>query len=921
VRSISMERALLYGVLLLAVLASGQGEDGASPMALQEQTDDGNMQLGEAAGSDAKQEGVELVGAEVSVGAPAGQEEGALSVEATLETGKRAMDGYEGVQHDLMARANQLRDIYAHPPQPAMGITYDKVPGVVFREKGIVVDRRARSECESVCNSFKSCLSYSYNTRDEECIWSMQSFKYSVDDMFYLKKKTASGSVTLEYEQIPGLTVPDQSGAIAGGTFEECKYECSKSAGCSGFAYSGNSKLCTSTKFSFIEFDADWDYYEKDLKHTKIPRESPPDDKLSEAMRLKLLFKRQADRMKKIRSEQQNKMHKKREALRQKTITNEQRLKKLANEQLDVDNKFQQAEMARKIITESLDETRKLYRKYLASDGKLADQLATAKTRAANAMNKEVKEKADIDVLYLSKKMITSRLQAKQMSDDIAVKHPQEVKAKLDFQLVTKTKQETDSQYLEDGEALQLSEARVNLAEKEKATQDVIAKIDDLKTKVAEVSQIKPFDEKKLEVYKEQLTKAEAKKKSALVMQKRFKAFVKRIIDKNYRKHEAAQKLVASKMKEKRTKRADEAKEKKIQDEKNAKDAAKKKKDAEVKSKKQAEASEKDREIRKAKEQGNKAAEKEEKQLAREEAEKAAQRAKHEKEGKRKAEENSVMIQREVAEKKDKAEKTKKELAQKYQELKNYERALELSQKAEDKAKEDKEKAEVKMERDQKGEKEGSMKAEVKSMGFERMNKNKQAREEAANKELLKEGQVKVGIRKKKKANNDCKNRCIAAGKAKEETMTPVFLGCYKDQEKTPAMSTMIAAFDVNTIQWCNQKCLANSPLNRFFGLQDNKCFCSEEKEKYDRFGEAHEDKCILPCSGDSEQLCGGPLVNRVFLIQVSAGTYEWGGYYKNASIPLAPQNFNFERAPCQCVGVPKAGMQKTLPSSTYEGA
>ena len=37
------------------------------------------------------------------------------------------------------------------------------------------------------------------------------------------------GSVTLEYEQIPGLTVPDQSGAIAGGTFEECKYECSKS--------------------------------------------------------------------------------------------------------------------------------------------------------------------------------------------------------------------------------------------------------------------------------------------------------------------------------------------------------------------------------------------------------------------------------------------------------------------------------------------------------------------------------------------------------------------------------------------------------------------------------------------------------------------------------------------------------------------
>lgn len=98
----------------------------------------------------------------------------------------------------------------------AMGITYDRIPGVVFRKKGISVDRRARSECESVCNSCesairdvsstlifvsvyvdKTCRSYSYNNQDEECIWSMESFKYSVDDMFYLKKRDQSGHLYL----------------------------------------------------------------------------------------------------------------------------------------------------------------------------------------------------------------------------------------------------------------------------------------------------------------------------------------------------------------------------------------------------------------------------------------------------------------------------------------------------------------------------------------------------------------------------------------------------------------------------------------------------------------------------------------------------------------------------------------------------
>merc|ERR1712023_507736 len=108
------------------------------------------------------------------------------------------------------------------------------------------------------------------------------------------------------------------------------------------------------------------------------------------------------------------------------------------------------------------------------------------------------------------------------------------------------------------------------------------------------------------------------------------------------------------------------------------------------------------------------------------------------------------------------------------------EAALETGKKAEEKAKEDNEKAVEQREKDQKGAKEAALKKDVKKMGFEKMQKKKEAREELADKQMLKEGREKVLIRKKK-ANMDCKSECIAAGKKKEETTTPVFLGCYKD--------------------------------------------------------------------------------------------------------------------------------------------
>jgi len=266
------------------------------------------------------------------------------------------------------------------------------------------------------------------------------------------------------------------------------------------------------------------------------------------------------------------------------------------------------------------------------------------------------------------------------------------------------------------------------------------------------------------------------------------------------------------------------------------------------------------------------------------------------------------MHRRESESKIEKANKAKEELAVKYKKLKAFEKALEVSSKAEEDAKEKKDKAESQKERDLKADKETAAKNKVKKVGFAKMREMTTKRKEKEAAAEMAESRVKVKIRKQQNENVKCKKTCIEAGKQMEKSSTPPWLGCYKDVNSTlssdpPAMSVVISAFDVNSVNWCNDKCLRNSVSNRYFGVRANKCFCSPEGEKFDRYGVAEEDQCILECPGNRDQLCGGPLVNRVFGVQIHEGMYEWNGYTKNDSIPLLSTNMNFERSPCQCTG------------------
>lgn len=277
------------------------------------------------------------------------------------------------------------------------------------------------------------------------------------------------------------------------------------------------------------------------------------------------------------------------------------------------------------------------------------------------------------------------------------------------------------------------------------------------------------------------------------------------------------------------------------------------------------------------------------------------------------------MHQRENKKKKEEAKAQKAELAQKFAEMQNYEKALEATEKAEEIAAEKNKKAKKQKEQDQKTRKELGLKASVRRVGYHKMKELQAKDEEAETQAQLKEGKEKVEIRKIQKANRECKNACIGGGKERESSKRPPFLGCYMDNNETSAFNVEFAAYNDNSIGSCNSKCILQNPLNRFMALQDHMCFCATENEPYDRYGVASEDNCILPCPGNADELCGGPLVNRVYGLQISAGLYGWSGYVKNASRPIVKTNFNFDIDTCQCFGTPLKPVKKLAPHNQVE--
>merc|ERR1719272_479233 len=877
-------------LLMLAVLTCGSGVEDLGIQGLNDDTVDTD-DMGEGS------EGVTLINGPV-------ENEGSVSAEdaEAIALGSKALETYSGIQSGLMHRADDLRAIYDHPPVPATGVTYSMIPGMVMRRKGMINHDKSRPDCEAVCNSYKSCLSYSYNQMKRECIWAMDSFHYGVADQFFLKKRGLDGKLTLEYETIPALMVHTSQGT-SGETREECQYDCSKDPQCSGFSYTAGTATCISTTKDFIEFNQNWDYYEKKLDFTKIEPEVSVADALSEAREKKNSFSRHTNQQLVIRQEQGAKSQKHREGLRLRAIAAEKHFKKLQDGSLILNARYEKASMNREVAMNKEESDQKMYKSLKNANTPLSQKLSNAKMASDVANSKESKEKSDIDVRYFSRKLISSSSQTKKMKTEIDLSKPKEMASKKTFNELDKEKRTADASKAEAMGMVSYTQAGVDLGEKEKKTKAGVNLIMNLNFKLEAASLEKPFSQEKVDFVQESVMKAKAKQAATIGILARSKLVVKRIGEANKEKIELDEKVIKQIVAKKKEKHTKERAQKKTlaAKKKTAEINTKKHKEADLKSIKETQT--KDQLARTAKSEADASAKRERRRLAKEEAHKAAQRAKFEKENARKNAENALFINNERSVKDKQRAASEKEVQNKFAELKAFKESLELSTKQEKQAKLEQDDAAEKKEKSFIVANELAKKSAVMANGYV---KTKETADKAARKataEKLVAALLSVKLKKIVMANTECNTQCIADGKVREQGQ-PVFVGCFKDRKDAPSMTSLHTAFNTNSLDFCNTHC-GQISSNTIFGLQEDMCYCGTGKS-YNKYGQASQQACVVQCTGNHLQLCGGPNVNRMYRVSVPANKYDWSGYTSNTSRPAIPSHFNFVENDCHCVGVPK---------------
>merc|ERR1712070_616881 len=264
-------------------------------------------------------------------------------------------------------------------------------------------------------------------------------------------------------------------------------------------------------------------------------------------------------------------------------------------------------------------------------------------------------------------------------------------------------------------------------------------------------------------------------------------------------------------------------------------------------------------------------------------------------------------VVREQAEKKKEkdAKIEKKNMEYNFQQMRNFERAVEVADEVEEKAKVKKELATKQLEQEKKKAQEKVDKERAHREGAAQVILDKRKAQVEAEERAIQKSLLLVKEQRAKKANSDCNTICVTSGQEKERLPVPLFLGCFKDSNKTGdrALTEMHVLFDDNTKEACNTECLRSSPANMGFGLQGRKCFCGAADSQYKAHGKADESQCIIPCPGAPKQACGGPLVNRVYEILIPRGTFEWSGAVFNASRLPGPQYKHFKHDGCQCKG------------------
>jgi len=175
------------------------------------------------------------------------------------------LDAYKAANAKHAATEKVLRNKLMNPPEKAEGVSYNAIPGYKYSYLGRTMHGKSRASCESLCNTYGACKSYSYNDKTRTCVWSMSQLKYDPDFRMYAKKSAPVGNPEELYAELPGMLMQDKvKGRVKGISKPECKYSCTKDVGCKTFSYSESKSECLTSGVP-LHYTADFTYYEKNV--------------------------------------------------------------------------------------------------------------------------------------------------------------------------------------------------------------------------------------------------------------------------------------------------------------------------------------------------------------------------------------------------------------------------------------------------------------------------------------------------------------------------------------------------------------------------------------------------------------------------------------------------------------------------------
>merc|ERR1711871_1771293 len=234
---------------------------------------------------------------------------------------------------------------------------YHEIPWFRFGYMGKTFKNKSKGDCETMCNQYIGCKSFSYNYKDKECVWSSQKPTYSADWRFYSKITDLHGKPNGKYHMFPGMKFLEPSKDIKHKiSLEQCQYACTKDLGCKSFSYS-QPKLECSTGETNVGYSESWQFFEKDLSKMRKPGFTEKHEKENaqkEEAKRNYIFdidKHNREKMKKRKAEVADK------ALLERKVKKD---KKRKEKEAKKDEKLMKKSDAKdKVVTHKLSKTRK----------------------------------------------------------------------------------------------------------------------------------------------------------------------------------------------------------------------------------------------------------------------------------------------------------------------------------------------------------------------------------------------------------------------------------------------------------------------------------------------------------------------------------------------------------------------------------